>query len=217
MEPSAHAPWTRTICGRAFMSGSPSATEDDRLSGAPVLEDDPVTVRWGRVLSRTTVHRIHGSERTTLAPPTVAHQCTAAHLPGGHEGAPHERSRRMKAVPYRGAEARRHLHSRSGRPRDIGRIPFVGQRDRCRPPRAGAIGAGLPNLIIQAKGARMSVLHDMRALHLHTPMGTGRLTAGVQARTGRNVSRSLDEYSCTRQFVRYPHQHGGPATPSASR
>src|SRR5919201_2922561 len=37
----------------------------------------------------------------------------------------------------------------------------------------------------------------MRALRLHTSMGTGRLTAGVRARTRRNVSSWLDEYSCT--------------------
>jgi hypothetical protein len=42
----------------------------------------------------------------------------------------------------------------------------------------------------------------MRALHLHTPMGTGRLPAGGRARTRRIVSNSLDEYSCTRQFGR---------------
>ena len=38
-----------------------------------------------RTLSMAAVHSIDGSERITLAPPTVAHPPGAAHLPGGIE------------------------------------------------------------------------------------------------------------------------------------
>jgi hypothetical protein len=55
-----------------------------------------------------------------------------------------------------------------------------------------------------ASSRRLTVaqIGAMRALHLHTPMGTGRLPAGVRARTRRKVASSRDEYSCTRHSGR---------------
>src|SRR5919199_2944180 len=47
---------------------------------------------WRRSLSQAAVLSIHGSERTTLAPPSVARTRIAAHRPGGIDGSADEPS-----------------------------------------------------------------------------------------------------------------------------
>jgi hypothetical protein len=72
---------------------------------------------------------------------------------------------------------------------EIGLVPAVERLVREQAARAGwaanvVVRGAVPELpvLVQFPLASSIIAH-------HTPMGTGRLTAGVQARTGRNVSR----------------------------